>query len=116
MTDAVTSARLVRLLQLQLEARGRARADGIRAKARGPAAPSHELRDIIRRSVGDERARDDLRRAVIEHLLVDRLGSGLRSEPKFQQMLDRIRLMIAERKEWQRLLDQTIEDLAADSA
>lgn len=113
MTDPVTTARLVRLLQLQLEARGRKRSGETHNDRQARFAPN-ELRDLVRRAGRNEQSRDDLRRAVIEHLLADRLGARLRTEPKFQQVLDHVQQIIADQKEWVVLLDRTIEDLLAD--
>lgn len=112
MTDAISSARLVRLLQLQLEARGRKRSDASKSDTQSPLA-SNELRDLVSRAGENEKSRDDLRRAVIEHLLANRLGPHLRTEVKFQQLLDRVRLALADHKEWSTLLDRTIDDIVA---
>lgn len=112
MTDAISSTRLVRLLQLQLEARSRKRSNGTNSDTQAPVAPN-ELRDLIRRAGGNEEFNDALRRAVIEHILADRLGPHLRTEQKFQQVLDRVHLAIADHKEWAALLDKTIGNIVA---
>lgn len=112
MTDPITSARLVRLLQLQLEARGRKRSDGPKSYEQIGPAPN-ELRALVRRVGGNRQSRDDLRRTVIEHLLASSLGPHLRAEPKFQQLLNRVQQTIAEQQEWGGLLDRVIDDLLA---
>ena len=100
------------MLQLQLEARSRARSSQNGAAQVAQATPS-TLRGFVRKAGKDIQSRDDLRRAVIEHLLAARLGSHLRNEPKFQHLLEQVHEALADQSDWTALLDRTIEDLMA---
>lgn len=108
--------RLVRQLRQKLEERGKARASNKRGLV-GPA--EQDARPSIR-AIAGELARGGggdalLRRALIEHLLTEQFDVRLSNDAKFQQIVDRVTLIMADDPDVGRLLEATVAELIADS-
>jgi hypothetical protein len=103
--------RLAMLLRQRLAERSKAdarRADGRRSAER-PAAGQPPAVEALASAEGvGER---QLRRAVVENILADQLGQGLRNEARFQQVVERVTDALADDPGTARLLNRVVEDM-----
>lgn len=107
-----TADRLVLLLRHKLEERAKAAAAGRPATKSVVEAPPSPLdvRALAAVEWTDERP---LRRAVIQHLLADQLGSELVNDAQFQQIVSRVSDAIEEDPKASKLLTEVIAELRA---
>lgn len=112
MEPVSTVDRLVLLLRQRLEERDRTR------KSTGPAARKTALTTAGKTAVQALAATEGVddkqfRRAVIQGLLTDRLGTGMINDAAFQQVVDRVVSAIESDDQSRSLLDRLAEELKA---
>jgi hypothetical protein len=88
MTPISQTERFVLLLRERLAERARARSTGKTGAAAlvGPIG----LRAVVAKAASEGADDDQLRRALLEQLLVDRLGGGTSNEARFQQIVGEV--------------------------
>jgi hypothetical protein len=109
--DPISNAdRLVLLLRQKLEERAKAGSSrGAAGKpAAGAPAPPSGVRALAAIDWSDARP---LRRAVVENLLADQLGSDLVNDAQFQQIVSRVTAAIEEDEKTAELLSRVVSDL-----
>lgn len=108
--DALSNVdRFVALLRLKLAERARTHhaksAPAARARTVAEQSPQARITALTAQQSLDERS---LRRAVIEQLLSERLGTELANEPRFQQVIEQVTTIIANDRELAGLLDAVL--------
>lgn len=113
--DPISNAnRIAMLLRQRLQERSKAAA-AARAGRAGVGGSGDTARKGAVRSPDVVEALDDrrLRRALVEDILVDQLGSGLINDAKFQQVVDRVADAIAADADGAAVLARVMADLRA---
>lgn len=104
--------RLVRLLRQKLAERTQTkRASGPSQTGPVDARGLEKIRAVTGRLADAGVEDEQMRRALIEQLLVDQFGAAMINEPKFQQVIDRVHGIMKADPEIGSLLDQTLADL-----
>jgi hypothetical protein len=116
MTDRISAAdQLVLLLRQRLteqsQLQRKSKRKGAHAAGAGPAAPKHAIQALAAIEGVDERV---LKRAIVQSLLAESLGSGFVNEAEFQQVVDKVVATLGDHAGGSELLARIVSEARAE--
>lgn len=102
--------RLVRLLRARLQERARAQRTGA-PLVQQPETGPRDVPALQALAASGDVGERPLRRALIEHILADRLDNRLLNDARFQQIVERVTEALEEDQETAALLARVVRDL-----